>query len=191
MNGSRTRNIHGRMVIGFTALLGLTALAGQTGCASYGNYPPIGTAKDDAAVNDPNAAPIPTIMRTALLHVVDRFPVEGDYVVNLPEGMTVRRANEFMMKLGDARAHLPSAETESRPVYHITRVWLRPGGTSEVEILRPVYGVGAPGVDAEFQPVTVRLRHTPLEPYKVDSVRVWPIGIAVPPPLFGWNGSAQ
>jgi hypothetical protein len=176
--------------LSLAALIGLAALTAQTGCASYGNYPAIGTAQDDAAVNDPNAAPIPTLMRLALVHVVDRFPVDGDYVVNLPEGMTSRRAEEFMMKLGDARAHLPSAETESRPVYHVTRVWLRPGGTSEVEILRPVYGVGAPGVDAEFQPVTVRLRKTPLEPYKVDNVRVWPIGIAVPPPLFGWNGSA-
>lgn len=165
------------------------ALAGTPGCASYANYPAIGTAKDDAAVNDPNIAPVPTVMRTALMHVVERFPVDGEYIVNLPEGMTVRRAEEFMMKLGDPRASLPQAETESRPVYHITRIWLRPAGSAEVEILRPVYGVGAPGDQPEFQPVTVRMRKTPLEPFKVDSVRVWPIGIAVPPPLYGWNSS--
>lgn len=187
MTTARTRKIQQLAPIGFAGLIVLAALAGPSGCASYANYPPIGTAQDDAAVNDPNVAPVPTLMRTALLHVVDRFPVEGDFVVNLPEGMTARRAHEFMLKLGQPRASLPQAETETRPVYHITRVWLRPGGTSEVEILRPVFGVGTPGDQAEFQPVTVRLRHTPLEPYKVDSVRVWPIGIAVPPPLFGWD----
>lgn len=173
-----------------TALLGAGVLTGQPGCASYANYPPIGTAKDDAAVNDPNVAPVPTAIRVALEHVISRFPVEGEFVVNLPEGMTVRRAEELMMKLGDPRARLPRAETESLPVYHVTRVWLRPAGNAEVEILRPVFGVGAPGDQAEFQPVTVRLRRTPLEPFEVDSVRVWPIGIAVPPPLFGWNQGA-
>lgn len=187
MNSSGTTTPRRRTLIAIACLTPLALWATLPGCASYANYPPIGTAKDDAAVNDPNVAPVPTIMRTSLLHVIDRFPVEGDFVVNLPEGMTVRRAQEFMLKLGQPRASLPQAETETRPVYHITRVWLRPGGTSEVEILRPVFGVGTPGDQAEFQPVTVRLRHTPLEPYKVDSVRVWPIGIAVPPPLFGWG----
>ncbi|MBL8746125.1 MAG: hypothetical protein JNK58_07195 [Phycisphaerae bacterium] len=191
MTASRTHTVRTRTLAALVGTLTLAAAGMLSGCASYANYPAIGTAKDDAAVNDPNVAPVPTLMRTALLHVVNRFPVEGDYVVNLPEGMTARRAQEFMMKLGDPRARLPQAESESLPVYHITRVWLRPGGTSEVEILRPVYGVGAPGDQAEFQPVTVRLRRTPLEPYKVDSVRVWPIGIAVPPPLFGWDGSAR
>lgn len=175
----------------FRTVVALAACAAVAGCASYANYPPLGTAKDDAAVNDPNVSPVPSIMRIALAHVIERFPVEGDFVVNLPEGMTVRRAQELMLKLGDPRANLPQAEVETRPVYHITRVWLRPGGTSEVEILRPVFGVGTPGDQAEFQPVTVRLRRTPLEPYKVDSVRVWPIGIAVPPPLFGWGDAAN
>jgi hypothetical protein len=169
--------------------LGAGGLAASTfpGCA-FGNYPPIDEAKEDAAVNDPNLAPIPSMIRVALAHVIERWPVEGDYVVNLPRGMNGRRANEIMMKLGDPRAHLPAAEHESLPVYHVTRVWLRPGGTNEVEVLRPVFGVGAPGVDAEFQPISVRMRRTPLEEWEVDSVRAWPIGMQVPPPLYGWEG---
>ena len=90
------------------------------------------------------------------------------------------------MKMWDEHAHLPAPGTDSLPVYHVTRVWLRPAGRSEVEILRPVFGVGTPGDQAEFQPVSVYLRHTPLEQWKVDTVRVWPIGTAVPPPLYGW-----
>lgn len=187
MNRSRTLKLLGGMSVVVAGLLGIGALSCVVGCASYANYPAIGTAQDDAAVNDPNVAPVPTVIRSALLHVIERFPVEGDFVVNLPEGMTSRRAQEFMMKLGEPRARLPQAESESLPVYHVTRVWLRPAGSAEVEILRPVYGVGAPGDKPEFQPVTVRLRRTPLEPYRVDSVRVWPIGIAVPPPLYGWT----
>jgi hypothetical protein len=170
--------------MGLMASVGVAS--GLFGC-SYANYPPIGTAADDAAVNDPNAAPVPSLTRTALGHVIERFPVEGDYVVNLPEGMTRRRAEELVMKLWDERAHLPGPGTELCPVYHVTRVWLRPGGRSEVEVLRPVFGVGTPGDQAEFQPVSVYLRRSPLERWKVDGVRVWPIGTAVPPPLFGWD----
>lgn len=172
--------------MGFACLAGLLSVAALPGCASYANYPAIGTPKDDAAVNDPNVSPVPTVMRTALVHIVERFPVEGDYVVNLPEGLTRRRADELIMQMRDPRARLPAAEVEALPVYHVTRVWLRPAGSAEVEILRPVFGVGAPGDKAEFQPVTVNLRRTPLEAWKVDNVRVWPIGMLVPPPLYGW-----
>lgn len=160
------------------------------GCASYGNYPPIGTSADDAAVNDPNLAPIPTLIRVGLRHVIERFPVEGEYLVNLPRGMTSRRAREFMGRLGEPAAHLPTTAADPRPVYHVNRVWLRPGGRSEVEILRPVFGVGTPGDAVQYQPVSVYLRRTPLEQWKVDSVRVWPIGIAETPPLYGWDDAA-
>lgn len=184
INGLRTKRIRTALLTGCMLALVAGAVAG---CASYANYPPIGTAADDAAVNDPNVAPVPTMMRTALLHLVDRFPVEGEYVVNLPEGMTRRRAEEFILLLRDPRARLPREGDESAQVFHITQVWLRPGGRSQVEILRPVFGVGTPGDQAEFQPVSVYLRRTPLEAWRVDGIRAWPIGIAVPPPLFGWS----
>lgn len=157
------------------------------GCATYANYPAIGTADDDAAVNDPNVAPTPTVARAAVRHIVERFPVEGAYVVNLPEGMTRRRAEEVILLLRDPNANLPSPATAGLPVYHVTKVWVRPAGHAEVEVIRPVFGVGTPGDVAEFQPVTVRLRRSPLENWQVDSVRVWPIGLKVPPPLYGWD----
>lgn len=162
-----------------------------SGCASYVNYPPIDTAKDDAAVNDPNVSPVPSVIRAALRRVLESYPVEGDYFVNLPEGMTRRRAEEVIARLRDARARLPSSEAGLLPAYHVTRVWLRPGDKAEVEILRPVFGVGTPGDLAQYQPVTVRLRRGPLEDWKVANVRVWPIGMIAPPPLYGWQAETR
>lgn len=162
-------------------------LGAVTGCAMHANYPPIGTAEDDAAVNDPNAAPVPTIVQAALRRVIERFPVQGEYNINLPQGMTRRRAEEIVTLLRQPGARLPSSASQELPTYHVTRVWLRPGGTSTVEILRPVFGVGTPGTEAQYQPVSVNLRRSPLEDWQVDSTRVWPIGSAVPPPLYGWE----
>ena len=156
------------------------------GCAEYGNYPSIGTAAEDPAVNDPNVAPMPTITQAALRHVIGRFPVNGPYLVNLPQGMQRRRAEEIVRALRDANASLPSPERASLPAFHVTKVWLRPSSKAQVEILRPMFGVGNPGVPEEYQPVTVRLRRGPLENWEVDSVRIWPVGMRQPPELYGW-----
>lgn len=167
-----------------SALLAAMLLA--SGCASYVNYPPIGTAEEDAAINDPNVAPAPTVVQAALKHVVKKFPVNGPYLVNLPQGMLKRRADEIIAALKDPNASLPSPERANLPAFHVTKVWLRPSDKAQVEILRPIFGVGNPGIPEEYQPVTVRLRRSPLEPWQVDSVRVWSVGMKQPPVLFGW-----
>jgi hypothetical protein len=165
---------------------GMTAFTGLSGCASYVNYPAIGTAEEDAAVNDPNAAPAPTVTQAALRHVVSRFPVNGPYLVNLPQGMQKRRADEIVAALRDPNASLPTADRAGLPAFHVTRVWVRPSDKAQVEILRPIFGVGNPGIPEEYQPVTVKLRRSPLEAWQVDSVRVWSVGLRKPPALYGW-----
>lgn len=163
------------------------AMLAAGGCASHVNYPPIGTAEEDSAVNDPNTAPTPVVIQTALKHIINRFPVDGPYVVNLPSGMLQTRASEIVGSLKDPGAALPSRATANLPVYHVIRVGIRPLDKATVEILRPVFGVGYPGSPEQYQPVTVHLRRSPLEPWKVDSVRVWPIGMTQPPELYGWS----
>lgn len=157
-----------------------------SGCASYVNYPAIGTAEEDPAINDPNVAPAPTIVQASLRHVITRFPVNGPYLVNLPQGMLKRRADEIVAALRDPNASLPSPERANLPAFHVTKVWLRPSDKAQVEILRPIFGVGNPGIPEEYQPVTVRLRRSPLENWQVDSVRIWSVGMKQPPVLFGW-----
>ncbi|MDX2116439.1 MAG: hypothetical protein SFZ24_12585 [Planctomycetota bacterium] len=190
--GKTARNAPGRgpTAAALLALALAPALPGLPGCANYVNYPAIGTAEEDAAINDPNVAPAPTIVQAALRRVTSSFPVDGPYVINLPEGMTRRRAEEILRLLKDPDARLPAPDTLELPAYHVTRVWLRPADKANVEVLRPIFGVGArpgEGDSAQYQPVMVRLRRSPLEDWKVDSVRVWPIGTVVPPPLFGWD----
>lgn len=188
-HGSRrgARGIGARMiamVLGAGAIggAGLIGLVGG-GCASYVNYPALGA--DDAAVNDPNISPAPTLMEVALRHVVERFPVDGEYVINLPPGMARRRAGEVLVGMKDPDARLVSPETVGLPAYHVTRVWMRPGERGQVEVLRPVFGVGTPGDTAQYQPVWVTLRRSPISAWRVDSARAWTMGVT-PPALNGW-----
>lgn len=153
-------------------------------CVSYQNYPQV-EAKDPA-VNDPNVPPSAEVMAVALERVTSRYPAPGEYVVNLPQGLQKRRAEEVLRRLNDPRARLVAPDTQSLPAFHVTRIWIRPGERASVEVLRPVFGVGTPGVTPEYQAVTVNLRRPAMAGYRVDSVRVWPIGGAVPPPLYGW-----
>lgn len=164
-------------------VLGAIGLA-PGACVSYQNYPQV--EEKDPAVNDPNVPPSAEVMAVALERVTSRYPAPGEYVVNLPQGLQKRRAEEVLRRLNDPRARLVSDATQNLPAFHITRIWVRPGERASVEVLRPVFGVGTPGVIPEFQAVTVNLRRPAMAGYRVDSVRVWPIGSAVPPPLFGW-----
>lgn len=158
------------------------------GCATYANYPARG--EKDPAINDPNVFPAPEVIGVALERVLSRWPVEGEFVVNLPRGMTRRRAEEIVRKLHDPLARLVSIETAGLPAFHVTRVWIRPGARAQVEVLRPIFGIGGRDEAALYQPVTVKLRQSPLRAWRVDAVRVWPIGQAETPELFGWPEEA-
>lgn len=159
------------------------------GCTPYSNYPARG--EDDPAINDPNMLPAPEVVTVALERVLQSWPIEGQFVINLPQGMSKRRAEDILRNLKNPDAHLVSLETSTLPAYHVTRVWIRPGARAQVEILRPVFGIGGTEQAALYQPVTVKLRRSPLEPWKVEAVRVWPIGQAEVPELYGWPEPGQ
>ncbi len=146
------------------------------GCAAYANYPSIGR---DAAVNDPNVAPLPTLAYLGVRWTVDRYPVEGAYVVNWPRGMGRARATTLADRLGDG-ARLVSPGTRGLPTYHVSRIWLR-GDRAEVDVMRPV---GGP--DAGHQMVTVHLR-SDLGRWEVASTKLWPVGMGEVPELYGWE----
>lgn len=149
--------------------------AGGVGCATYANYPEIGK---DAAVNDPNVAPLPRLEAVALRWVVRRYPVEGAYVVNLARGTERSKAESIAAEVGEG-ARLVSDQTMGLPVYHVSRIWLR-GDRAEVDVLRPVGDEGA------HQMVTVRLENE-LGRWAVSSAKVWPVGMGEVPELYGWE----
>lgn len=160
------------------ALLGVVAMgmivACGAGCATYANYPEIG---NDAAVNDPNVSPLPTLEEEALRWVVGKHPVEGGYVVNLARGTRRSTAESIVKDLGGG-ARLVSDESMGLPVYHVSRIWLR-GDRAEVDVLRPV-GEGA------YQAVTVRLK-SDFGRWVVSSTKTWPVGMGDVPELYGWS----
>lgn len=171
MVGIRRRLAAGGLVIGLGVGASWTA-----GCATYANYPAV---DGDVAVNDPNVAPLPSMMTVAMGWLMDRYPAEGAYVVNWPRGMDRARAKS-MVELVGPDARVVSPETEGLPVYHVSRVWLR-GDRGEVDVMRPV----AQG-EGGYQTVTVHLR-SELGRWEIANSKVWPMGMASAPELYGWD----
>lgn len=169
------------------ATLAASSLSVLTGCAGYANYPQIG--KDDVAVNNPNTPPVPEAAFTALRWVIRRYPVEGPYTVNLPEGTYRRTGERLLALLKDPDAYMLTPSSEHLPCYHIKRVWIR-GERATVEVLRPVL---RPPMDIPAGSETKPLYQSfwvkceaGWKPWRVIHARAWPIGRDVPPTMQGW-----
>lgn len=158
----------------------LASGAGLAGCAMYMNYPPL---EGDTSINNPNISPMPEVVEIGLLEVTRRYPVSGEYVVNLPRGMSVKNAQWVRDGLGDP-ARLVGPGTESLPVFHVTRVWIR-GGDARVEVLAPeVRGAGPRGV-------VVELNTTGIGEWRIERVRELAAGAVEAPELFGWDTAGE
>ncbi|MBL0928287.1 MAG: hypothetical protein IBJ11_11660, partial [Phycisphaerales bacterium] len=168
---------------------------GALGCAYSANYPEVGEHGRDPSVNNPNIAPVPEIVASALREVIRQHPVEGRFVINLPAAMEWRRANEVMAAVNAPMSVLPSPDTAGLPTYHVTKVWIRGGGEATVDILRPVVTLTGPGGTPPgpgaglFQRCTVHLQG-PWGGWRVVAFRRWPIGAETPPELYGWSAPA-
>jgi hypothetical protein len=176
--------------LALTALL-LTALAAAVplaGCNRWSNYPPIG---DDTANNDPNMSPVPQATAAALEWVARKYPVEGPFVINLPQGTTRRTADRILADIGNPSARLVTPESKGLPAFHVTKIWVRESRAS-IDILRPITNFDAETERGRspinYQLITVKLLGGPLRPgWRVDAApRAWPIGAHEPPPLYGW-----
>jgi hypothetical protein len=155
-------------------LAALAALAPLTGCALVASWPAIG---DDSAVNDPNVSPMPKVIAAGVREAIAKFPPEGEFVVNLPEGLERFRAERIASEISPS-ARVVDAANQTLPVYHITRVWVR-GDRAQVDVVRPL------DEPRSWQRVTVHLRHS-LEGWQRSTLKVWPLGMAAPGALYGW-----
>lgn len=161
-----------RLVLAATLAAGVGGLGG---CALYMNYPPL---EGDTSINNPNVTPMPEVVGLGLQETIRRYPVSGEYVVNLPRGTTRATAEWVRQGLGDS-ARLVEPETQGLPVYHITRVWIR-GGEARVEVL-------APDVEGEQRGVVVELHTTGIGEWRVERFRVLASGAVAEPEMFGWS----
>jgi hypothetical protein len=160
--------VTGKRLIGL-ALAGFVLFA--AGCAGYGSYPGI---EGDSANHDPNTLWMQRTMAEALIDATTRYPVDGPYAVNLPEGLAPSRMEIVLSWLGDEDANLLTQETADLPRYHVSRIWIR-AQNAEVDVLTPRPEAVGPGGEAVYQPVTFYL-HGGSRKWRVTSSRLWAIG---------------
>ncbi len=169
-----------RRIVILMAVLGNVVALGFGGCAHYVNYPAIDG--DGLAVHNPNVAPMAEVVALAVRRVVSRHPMEGEYVVNLPEGTNRRVAEWVVAEIGEG-ARIVTPGSEGLRVVHVKRVWVR-GHRAVVEVARPVVGIGE---EESHQTVTVRLAKPVFGVWEVVFVRGWAVGAAETPELYGWS----
>lgn len=163
------------------AVVGVAAvLAGCHG--GYSSWPPVG---GNTADNNINGGSMPVVMATALRWTARRYPpvaepevgMEYDvaFAVNLPPGSSDATYENVVGWIGPL-ANPMTPQTESLPTYHVRRVEIR-GPVAEVDVVRPVVGL-TPGPDGQtvYQGVTVLVRGGQ-HPWKVESHRVFPLGM--------------
>lgn len=164
------------MWVGLISLgVGVSVLGG---CVVNATYPP---RAGESATSNVNIAPSPSAMEQGLRSALERHPVEGPFVLNLPRGMEQRVAERIAGAVAPERAVLPDEAMlggTDLPVVHVSRVWIR-GDQAEVDVLLPIEGV--------WQAVTVRMRGGTARGYRVEGVREWPPGMIEAPELFGWG----
>jgi len=117
------------------ACLPLMALGLFTGCtATYVNIPAL---TNDVAVHSPNAAPVPKVLETALLAVLEDQPVDGDFQVLLPEKLTPKAGAPIFKALGPNAKWIVDGHADAAlPTFEARQVRIR-GWLAQVDILQP------------------------------------------------------
>jgi hypothetical protein len=165
--------------LGLLIAAGIATLAG---CGGYSNYPRI---QGDTAFNNPNSPDMLGAMQAAIAWVHERYPVEGPFALNLPEGMSRRRVYLLLDELNIPNARALTPETADLPTYHVARVFVR-ATNAEVDIVRPVTTVrvsqheGTVSQTAAHQLITVRVKDT-FQGWRALGERAYIIGAAEPP----------
>ena len=155
-------------------------------CAPVATYPARG---DNAVSNDPNVAPMPAVVAAALSRAVRLYPVDGQYIINLPEGQSLKTAQRIHRDIGDEDGFLISSNAMKYPVYHVDRIWVR-GDNAQVEVLCPIWPAGTsldtPAYEREYRRVIFNLEGA-FDAWSVSGVRSFDPGLVEPPQLYGWQ----
>ena len=145
-------------------------------CAPSATYPPVETT---ARLAKPTYEPVPTVMATAIKYVRENCTPGQDLAINLPAGMSSEVYDKIFQKLGSGR---PMTMPEELAI-HIQEVRTR-NFNAQVDVIYP-------RVDGFNQLMTITMKRTLLENYRVERVRPWqltdvmamaPNYVAPPPP---------
>ena len=179
MHGS-TGNMFKALGITVAAVsISLLIVGWGAGCVSYTSVPE--PSKGIALGHTNSGGSIKTIV-ASIERVVLRHPMrdaQGSYAVNLPVGTTPETAATIISRL-PVGAVLPyEGMSDSVPVYHIGRVWLR-GSSGKVDVVYPFAGSDGQKIDGG---VTVWV-HGGDRPWYVKRLQYWAPGTVPTPEIY-------
>ncbi len=157
--------------------LGLVGVMGTLGgCVSYTNVP---VPESAPAFKSANHFQSIAVVKKALATVIEQYPVEGVYAINLPVGTSPESFEKVIADLPDG-AIMPSEEMDSEiPVYHIGRVWIR-ASDAKVDVIYPFERADG---RVEDQSVTVWLSGG-VRKWRVYRQQHWAAGTIPTPPVY-------
>jgi hypothetical protein len=138
------------------AASGLTIILAA--CAPSSTYPPVETT---ARLTKPTFEPVPTVIATAIRYAQENYTKDQDVAINLPPGVPAAAYDKVFAKLGGGRPMMNPDE----PAIHITEVRTR-NFNAQVDMIYP-------RADGLNQFVTLSMKRSVLENYRVERARPW------------------
>lgn len=164
-----------RQLIPLSAALLGALLAPLAGCTSYTSVP---GPESPLAGDNPNARQAARATEAALQWVIQRHPVQGPFVLNLPAGTSLETAEAIAQAVGPM-AQLPDEATGDLPVYHVSRVWIRLSDAKVDVVFPSTDGLGRP-----VQRGVTAWMNAGVRPWRVSRGQYWSPGTVPVPPLW-------
>ncbi len=172
MSRQRENRIGQVMVTG--AMLGILGFG--SGCVSYTNVP---VPESAPAFKSANHFQSIAVVRKALAKVIEQYPVEGVYAINLPTGTSPESFEQVIAGLPEGAIIPHEGMSSEIPVYHIGRVWIR-ASDAKVDVVYPFRGADD---RVENQNVTVWLSGG-VRKWRVYRQQHWAAGTIPTPPVY-------
>ncbi len=156
------------------AMLG--ALGIGSGCVSYTNVP---VPESAPAFKSANHFQSIAVVKKALATVIEQYPVEGTYMINLPVGTSPESFEQVIAGLPEGAIMPHEGMDSGTPVYHIGRVWIR-ASDAKVDVIYPFKRADG---RIEDQNVTVWLSGG-VRKWRVYRQQHWAAGTIPTPPVY-------
>ena len=151
-------------------LISALLIVSVTACTQVATYPPL----PGSIGASPSMQPMPQVMVTSLMSMRHRSLIDGEFVFNLPEGLSSSMWKYVQKKLApDARPLGMEDLVDRTPVFSIRQIRIR-GRKAEVDIVSRL--------DREWKLSTVHLSAEGIGPFHVDFIQPWAIQVDPPVP---------
>lgn len=175
-----SRGMHAIRLPQLLGLVGVLVMGGfGAGCVSYTNVP---VPESAPAFESANHTQSIAVVSAALGGVINKHPVDGAYLVNLPAGTTPETFEKIASRL-PGEPMMPTDELrgafDSLPTYHIGRIWIR-ASDAKVDVIYPFTAIDG---TTTMENVTVWLsggvRH-----WRIYRYQNWSAGTIPTPPMY-------